>query len=47
MQTETLKVSLDFQSLHSDMVWIQGGTFRMGSNEHYPEEAPVSSRLIR
>lgn len=23
------------------MVWIPGGTFRMGSNEHYPEEAPV------
>ena len=24
-----------------DMVWIEGGTFRMGSNDHYPEEAPV------
>jgi formylglycine-generating enzyme required for sulfatase activity len=23
------------------MVWIAGGTFRMGSNDHYPEEAPV------
>jgi formylglycine-generating enzyme required for sulfatase activity len=23
------------------MVWIPGGTFRMGSNQHYPEEAPV------
>lgn len=23
------------------MVWIPGGTFRMGSNRHYPEEAPV------
>ena len=23
------------------MVWIPGGTFRMGSNHHYPEEAPV------
>src|SRR5579884_2064948 len=23
------------------MIWIPGGTFRMGSNEHYPEEAPV------
>jgi formylglycine-generating enzyme required for sulfatase activity len=22
-----------------DMVWIPGGTFRMGSDEHYPEEA--------
>src|SRR6266403_1379673 len=25
----------------ADMVWIPGGTFRMGSNDHYPEEAPV------
>src|SRR5258707_3080322 len=24
-----------------DMVWIPGGTFRMGSNDHYPEEAPA------
>jgi formylglycine-generating enzyme required for sulfatase activity len=23
------------------MVWIPAGTFRMGSNDHYPEEAPV------
>lgn len=26
---------------HPDMVWIPGGTFKMGSEEHYPEEAPV------
>ncbi|MGZ5398760.1 MAG: formylglycine-generating enzyme family protein [Nocardioides sp.] len=25
----------------SGMVWIPGGTFLMGSNEHYPEEAPA------
>jgi sulfatase modifying factor 1 len=25
----------------SDMVWIPGGRFRMGSDEHYPEEAPA------
>src|SRR5450631_3031986 len=24
-----------------EMVWIPGGTFHMGSNDHYPEEAPV------
>lgn len=23
------------------MIWLPGGTFRMGSNDHYPEEAPV------
>ena len=25
----------------SDMRWIPGGTFRMGSEEFYPEERPV------
>ena len=24
----------------SEMVWIEGGTFRMGSDHHYPEERP-------
>jgi formylglycine-generating enzyme len=24
-----------------DMIWIPGGTFRMGSDDHYPEERPV------
>src|SRR5260221_11290342 len=23
-----------------DMIWIPGGTFRMGSDKHYPEERP-------
>ena len=26
---------------HSDMIWIPGGTFAMGSDKHYPEERPV------
>jgi sulfatase modifying factor 1 len=26
---------------HADMVRIPGGTFRMGSDRHYPEEAPA------
>ena len=25
----------------ADMVWIPGGTFLMGSDHHYPEEAPA------
>jgi formylglycine-generating enzyme len=25
----------------SDVVWIPGGTYSMGSDKHYPEEAPV------
>src|SRR5487761_1464136 len=28
-------------SRHADMVLIPGGTFRMGSDHHYAEEAPV------
>ena len=28
-------------SHHADMVYIPGGTFRMGSDKHYAEEAPV------
>src|SRR5262249_39442510 len=24
-----------------NMMWIPGGTFRMGSDKHYPEEAPA------
>ena len=26
---------------HPGMIWIPGGTFQMGSNDHYPEEAPT------
>jgi len=26
---------------HADMIWVPGGTSWMGSNEHYPEEAPT------
>jgi len=29
-----------------DMVWIPGGTFLMGSNDHYAEEAPVHSVTV-
>jgi len=28
-------------SPYPDMAWIPGGTFRMGSDRHYPEEAPT------
>jgi len=28
-------------SRYGDMIWIPGGTFRMGSDTHYAEEAPV------
>ena len=32
--------STERTDLTSDMVWIPGGTFLMGSDHHYPEEAP-------
>jgi len=28
-------------SVRQDMIWIPGGIFRMGSDRHYPEEAPA------
>lgn len=28
-------------SPRADMVWVPGGTFQMGSDDHYPEEAPA------
>src|SRR6201992_3422690 len=28
-------------AITGDMAWIPGGTFRMGSDHHYPEEAPA------
>src|SRR5436190_1578662 len=34
------RTALD-EPTHSDMVFLPGGTFRMGSDRHYPEEAPV------
>jgi len=29
------------------MVWIPDGTFLMGSNDHYPEEAPAHRVTVR
>src|SRR5262249_49531342 len=29
-----------------NMVWVPGGTFRMGSDRHYPEEAPAHSVTV-
>ena len=29
-----------------NMVWVPGGTFRMGPKSHYPEEAPVRDATV-
>src|SRR6202167_4598553 len=34
------------QLLRHDMIWIQGGAFRMGSDRHYPEEAPAHNAAV-
>ncbi len=31
---------------HTDMVRIPGGTFMMGSDKHYPEEAPAHAVTV-
>ena len=29
-----------------DMIWVSGGTYRAGSDHHYPEEAPVHRVVV-
>src|SRR4051794_29823471 len=43
MASDHAAVSVRSGTIPSDpsMAWIAGGTFRMGSDRHYPEEAPV------
>jgi sulfatase modifying factor 1 len=31
---------------HPDMAWVPGGTFRMGSDKFYPEEAPIHEASV-
>ncbi|TIU64939.1 MAG: formylglycine-generating enzyme family protein, partial [Mesorhizobium sp.] len=33
-------------SSHGAMVWIPGGEFLMGSDHHYPEEAPAHRVVV-
>lgn len=41
METNTQTESATIIAPFPDMVWIPGGKFLMGSNHHYPEEAPA------
>ena len=36
-----LTADTDTSLAPADMIWVPSGTFRMGSDKHYPEEAPV------
>ena len=38
---DTATVQRSEQTAHANMVFIPGGTFRMGSDKHYAEEAPA------
>src|SRR5262249_34766142 len=41
MRLERLGSPVPQRMQTAGMVWIPGGSFRMGSNRHYPEEAPA------
>ena len=41
MANITVSINQPGDSPHPDMIWIPGGTFRMGSGDFYPEERPV------
>ncbi|WP_093165640.1 formylglycine-generating enzyme family protein [Variovorax sp. YR216] len=41
MTTETSSSTDAVAAPHPGMLWIPGGTFRMGSDHHYPEEKPA------
>jgi formylglycine-generating enzyme required for sulfatase activity len=38
---------IGFRLPDKDMVWIQGGTFLMGSDSHYPEEGPTHVATVK
>jgi sulfatase modifying factor 1 len=44
--SEPQDLSDEYPALHG-MAWIPGGTFLMGSNDHYPEEAPAHRASVK
>jgi formylglycine-generating enzyme required for sulfatase activity len=43
---KTAEMKVDQSSPDKTMLWIPGGTFQMGSNDHYPEEAPAHTATV-
>jgi formylglycine-generating enzyme len=43
---KNIDTTLQKPSPDSDMVWVSGGRFSMGSDNHYPEEGPVHSVTV-
>jgi formylglycine-generating enzyme required for sulfatase activity len=41
LQSDIKRAARQGEAGQIDMVWFPGRTFRSGSNQHYPEEAPV------
>ncbi len=41
MSTSSQRIAEGGAALRPEMAWVPSATFRMGSNDHYPEEAPV------
>lgn len=40
-ELSSVSSSSQLTSTDADMIWIPSGTFRMGSDDHYPEEGPA------
>ncbi len=46
MSATTSPIPTSHEPPHPDMAWIPGGTFRMGSDKFYPEEAPIHEASV-
>jgi len=44
---DTLSHSSSTAPLHQDMIWIPGGTFRMGSGKHFPPLIKIPRKVLK
>ena len=47
IETQSLPEIETDPSFPNEMIWIPGGRFRMGSDHHYPEEAPAHEQTVK